>query len=65
MNFILLLVAVILIACVFASKISSKLGIPILLLFIALGMLCGSDGLLAVSYTHLRVPRRYRQYRCR
>lgn len=37
--------AIIIIACVICNKISNKIGMPMLLLFILLGMLVGSDGL--------------------
>jgi len=40
----MVVVAAFLLVCVFASKISSKLGIPALVLFIGVGMLAGSDG---------------------
>ena len=33
-----------LLMCVFANRISSKLGIPSLLVFLAVGMIAGSDG---------------------
>jgi len=46
----LLLIAFTILICVFFNKISSKLGIPMLLVFIAFGMLFGSDGLLKVSF---------------
>ncbi len=49
-NLILLLSAVVLIACVIGSKISTRLGIPTLLLFIGLGMLFGSDGLFKINF---------------
>ncbi len=41
----LALAGVLLLLCVFANKISSKFGIPSLLIFLAVGMLAGSDGL--------------------
>ena len=42
---ILLVLSVLFFLSVFAGKASSKLGVPALLLFLAVGMLCGSDGL--------------------
>lgn len=37
--------AVLLLMAVFSSKTSSKLGVPLLLIFLAIGMIAGSDGL--------------------
>lgn len=50
MNIILIIVAAIIIACVLSSKLSSKSGMPVLLFFILLGMLVGSDGLFKVPF---------------
>lgn len=50
MNSILLLSAVVLIACVIGTKISSRLGLPTLLFFIALGMLFGSEGIFKIDF---------------
>ena len=49
-NLILLLCAVIMIACIAGNKLSGRLGIPTLLLFIALGMLFGSDGIFRIQF---------------
>ena len=46
----LLIVSLIFFACVLLSRISGKLGIPILLSFIVLGMLFGSDGIFKIHF---------------
>lgn len=50
MNTIIFLAAIIIIACVVCNRISSKLGIPMLLIFIMLGMFFGSDGVIKISF---------------
>lgn len=46
----LLIAAIVIFACVLLSKISGKLGIPMLLSFILLGMLFGSDGIFRIPF---------------
>ena len=46
----LLLISIILFACIAANKFSDKLGMPVLIIFMALGMLFGSDGLFKISF---------------
>ncbi len=46
----LLLGAIIIFACVALNRISSKLGIPMLLAFILLGMFFGSDGVVKIPF---------------
>ncbi len=50
MSLYLLLAAVAIITCVFFNKISGKLGIPVLLAFILLGMLFGAEGLFKINF---------------
>lgn len=50
MTNLLLLSAIVIFACVFLNKISSRIGIPMLLAFILLGMLFGSDGLFKIPF---------------
>ena len=44
MNVVLVFAALVMIAAIFASRISSRSGIPMLLVFMALGMAAGVDG---------------------
>jgi cell volume regulation protein A len=37
--------AVLLLLCVFASKVTGKLGVPTLVVFLGIGILAGSEGL--------------------
>lgn len=46
----LLFIAVVILACVLCNKLSSKLGMPMLLAFIALGMFFGSDGVVKIAF---------------
>lgn len=46
----LLIASVVIIACVVLNRVSSKLGIPMLLAFIVLGMVFGSDGLVKIPF---------------
>lgn len=50
MPFYLLLTAFIILLCVLLNKVSFHLGMPMLLGFILLGMLFGSDGLLGITF---------------
>lgn len=43
-------VAVVLLACTVLNRISFRIGVPALLAFILLGMLCGSDGILHIPF---------------
>ena len=50
----LLLCGAVLVACILASRFSQRAGVPALLLFMALGMLFGSDGLLRIPFDDFR-----------
>lgn len=50
MNSLLLILALIIILCTLLNKISFKLGVPVLLVFIFLGMLFGSDGIVRIEF---------------
>ena len=50
MDFYLLLGAIAIVLCVVFNKISHKLGVPVLLAFIFIGMLFGSDGLFRIPF---------------
>lgn len=47
---LLLSISVLLLVCVFSSRLFSRIGVPSLLIFIVLGMLCGSDGLMGIEF---------------
>lgn len=50
MNEILILAAVVILICIFLNKVSNRLGVPMLLGFIVLGMIFGSDGILKIQF---------------
>ena len=54
MDIFLLIVSAAIFACVILNKLSSKLGIPVLLAFIVLGMLFGSDGIMKIPFDNFR-----------
>lgn len=47
---ILFFISVIIILCIILNKVSSKVGMPMLLAFILLGMIFGSDGLFKIKF---------------
>lgn len=54
MEFYLLLGAVAIVLCVIFNRISHKLGVPVLLAFIFLGMVFGSDGLVKIAFDNYK-----------
>lgn len=58
-NPLIFLAAVLLLAGVLLSKTSARLGVPSLLLFLVLGMLGGSEGLLGIDFDDFEVAQRY------
>ncbi|MGN1112262.1 MAG: cation:proton antiporter, partial [Acutalibacteraceae bacterium] len=42
--------AIIIIICVFANKLTTRLGVPVLLAFLFLGMIFGSDGFFKIAF---------------
>lgn len=55
MTGVILLVAVIVLLCVLLNKLSSRVGVPMLLGFIVLGMVFGTDGLLKIEFDNYAV----------
>lgn len=51
----LLLVAIVIVGCILCNRISDKIGIPMLLAFILLGMLFGSDGLFKIHFDDFKI----------
>lgn len=51
----LLLTASVIILCVIFNKISSKIGIPVLLAFIIIGMLFGTDGIVKIAFDNFAI----------
>jgi cell volume regulation protein A len=54
MYLFLTITAIIIIACIAANKISNKTGIPMLLSFILLGMIFGSDGIFKIQFENFQ-----------
>ena len=50
----LLIASIVIILSIFTSKLSQKIGIPGLLLFIGLGLLFGSDGLVQINFDNYK-----------
>ena len=55
MNLILCGAALIAIICIISTKVSGRLGLPTLLIFMLLGMLVGSDGLLGLPFSDYNI----------
>lgn len=51
----LIFIAVIIIICVICNKISSKIGLPMLIFFIVLGMIMGSDGFFKIPFDNYKM----------
>ncbi len=51
----LLLVAVVIVGCILCNRISDKIGVPMLLAFILLGMVFGSDGLFKIHFDNFEI----------
>ena len=51
----LMLIALILVLCIIADKFSGKFGMPALILFIGIGMLFGSDGIVKIPFDNFAV----------
>lgn len=52
MNLYVLMVSVVIVICLFFSKLSNKFGIPTLLVFIGVGILFGEDGIFKVYFNN-------------
>lgn len=50
MNTALILASLVIMCCIFFNKISGKIGMPMLLVFIFIGMIFGSDGILKIPF---------------
>lgn len=55
MTVTLLLVAIVILLCVLAEKFSGKFGMPALILFMFIGMLFGSDGILKIPFDNYKL----------
>jgi cell volume regulation protein A len=49
-QYLLILISLLMLFCIYASKYLSRFGVPILLLFIGIGMFLGSDGFVGIYF---------------
>ena len=52
MELYLIMAAFICILCIFAGSLSTRIGVPSLLLFIILGMMFGTDGIFRIPFSN-------------
>ena len=57
MDKLLLFIGVVLLVCSLLKKLSGRVGVPSLLLFIVLGMLMGSDGIFKIAFDDYEIAR--------
>lgn len=50
MEHLLLIISIVIVMCVVCNKVSSRFGVPMLLVFIALGMFFGTDGVVKIPF---------------
>ena len=55
MTHILLFIGIVMIACIMMQRITAKLSIPSLLVFLVLGMMFGVDGLFKISFDNYQM----------
>lgn len=55
----ILIVAIVIIACLLCNKLSSRFGIPMLLVFIVLGMIFGSDGIFKIPFDNFEFAEQF------
>ena len=60
MNLVLLITALVILLCVWLNILSGKLGVPVLLAFILLGMAFGSDGIVKIDFYNFAAAERIR-----
>ena len=46
----LTIIAIVIVACVLCNKLTNKIGVPMLLAFILLGVIFGSDGIFKIPF---------------
>jgi len=51
----LIIASVVVLICIFSSKVLYKFGVPSLLIFILLGMLFGSEGIVGIQFENYRI----------
>jgi cell volume regulation protein A len=53
-----LLLSLLVIAAIFSARVSSKFGMPMLIAFLGIGMIVGSDGLALIEFNNAELARR-------
>lgn len=54
MTFVIILVSAVIFLCILANKFSNKFGMPTLILFMFIGMLFGSDGIVKIPFDNYK-----------
>src|SRR5699024_11271396 len=55
LNIVYLVGAVLIFASIMASTLSARLGVPLLLLFLVVGMLAGEEGILGIEFSQYAI----------